>query len=271
MSYSNMKPTNVEVHKELKKWVAKGGMLIYVSHDDDPYQSVSEWWNNGDNKYKWPSEHLFKSLDIDENVDDGVYQCGKGQIYIIRKNPKEFVIEKENDTSYLKTINIVYKKANMNKDLEFKNNLYLERGPFKIVSVLDESVSNKSCEIMGPVIDLFDPTLPVLSKKIIVPGEQGFLYDLTKNKKKLPQVIASDSQISNEITTKNNYTFTFKSPKNTNNVMRIQLPKKPSEINLFDVNQKFITSFKKEWDTETNTLWLPFNNSFEGVNVNLKW
>ena len=38
-----------------------------------------------------------------------------------------------------------------------KNNFYLERGPYVIAAVMDESVSDEPLKIEGCYIDLFDP------------------------------------------------------------------------------------------------------------------
>ena len=85
MSYSNMKPNSAEVHQHIADWVKKGGVLIYCGRDDDPYQSVMEWWDTGKNKYSAPSQHLFKLLGI--KLTDSVqrFKVGKGAVYVIRR------------------------------------------------------------------------------------------------------------------------------------------------------------------------------------------
>ncbi|HEY6901832.1 MAG TPA: hypothetical protein VI233_14350, partial [Puia sp.] len=56
MSYSNMKPHSPEVHRQLAAWVRQGGILVYCGRDEDPYQSVMEWWNTKGNSYASPSQ-----------------------------------------------------------------------------------------------------------------------------------------------------------------------------------------------------------------------
>ena len=58
-----------------------------------------------------------------------------------------------------------------------KNNFYLESGPYDIISVMDENTDTKPYHVNGPVIDLFDPQLPVLAQKDVQPGEQSLLFD----------------------------------------------------------------------------------------------
>ena len=56
----------------------------------------------------------------------------------------------------------------------------VERGPYTIAAVMDESSSKEPLKLSGLYIDLFDKGLPVLTVKQINPGEQGYLYDLNK-------------------------------------------------------------------------------------------
>ncbi len=272
MSYSNMKPTNSKVHEELAKWVSNGGVLVYVSKDDDPFQNVREWWNTKGNSYKSPSEHLFGLMHIQLANNGGAFSVGDGHVFVIHENPKAFVMIKNGDTNYLETIKKAYITATKSEKLEFKNNLYLQRGPYKIVSVMDESTNNKPYRIEGPVIDLFDPKLPILSEKIVQPNTQAFVFDINAvTDKEYFQVLASASRVSEENITQNKYTFVVKSPKNTTNSMRVLLPKKPKAISVTDCNSHLIYSFKKEWDAGTKTLWLEHENSSDGVTIEFSW
>ena len=40
-----MKPLSADVHKPLADWVKRGGALVVVDDDSDPYLAVREWWN----------------------------------------------------------------------------------------------------------------------------------------------------------------------------------------------------------------------------------
>ena len=110
MSYSNIKPLAPEPHNFIAEWVKNGGILINSGRDTDPFQSIQEWWNTGDYNYKTPSEHLFEKMKIDPSPKGGEYTYGKGTVYIIRKDPKEFVLEKSNDEEL---INIYLNKKRM--------------------------------------------------------------------------------------------------------------------------------------------------------------
>src|SRR5690606_6383873 len=85
--------------------------------------------------------------------------------------------------------------------------------------------------IEGPVIDLFDPELPILAEKEIKPGEQAFLYDIgAVSDPEKPQVLAAASRVYQEKRTAGSYSFLTKSPEGTGNVMRILLPSKPRHV-----------------------------------------
>lgn len=151
MSYSNMKPTSPQVHEDLAKWVEDDGVLVFVGRDDDPYQSVQEWWNTKGNSYTTPSQHFFEVLKIKPSANSEKFDVGKGVVYLLRQNPKEFVLNPNADSGYLQLVQKAYKEAG---DLELKNNLYLQRGPYEIISVMEESVSEEPFIAEGPVIDL---------------------------------------------------------------------------------------------------------------------
>ncbi|HEY9197616.1 MAG TPA: hypothetical protein VIM77_15175, partial [Mucilaginibacter sp.] len=131
---------------------------------------------------------------------------------------------------------------------------------------------NKPFIIKGPVIDLFDPQLPVLDQKAVNPGEQSLLYNVGRiANKSIPQVLAAASRASDELVTANSYSFTVKSPVKTMNSMRVLLPAEPKSILVTDNKGLEITGIKSDWDKSTHTLYLGFANSPDGIRVLLKW
>lgn len=273
VSYSNMKPVSPKVHEYLADWVKKGGVLIYCGRDNDPYQSVMEWWNTNGNHYKSPSEHLFQLLKIKANASgEQQFKVGKGTVYIIRRNPKEFVMEPNGSKDLVAVVKEAYENSAKAGKLKFKNSFYLERGPYDIISVMDESIDEKPFVVDKTVIDLFDPGLPILSKKIVEPGRQAFLYDLTRIKnKKQPQVLASASRIYDEKVEENTYSFVSKSPLNTTNSVRVLLPREPQKITLKDAKGQEINMIKTSWDAVSHTSYLSFENDPDGTTVTIEW
>lgn len=272
MSYSNMKPLNPEAHKHLAQWVKNGGVIVYSGRDDDPYQNVYEWWNQNGNTYTAPSQHLFSLMQMPEKAEDGVYEYGKGRVYVIRKDPKEFVMSKGGDEALMKVVEKAYPET-----LDIKNSLTLERGAYTLASVITDSpAGDASLTLKGSFINLFDPALPVCKDIDVSVGEQAFLYNINKViDKKRPQVLAAASRQYDEQVGKKQYTFVAKSPKNTSNIMRILLPKKSKSVYLSTQESPYgkvmLKATTLEWDPTSKTLLLGFENDPNGVRVEINW
>lgn len=273
MTYSNMKPLEKETHKYIAEWVKNGGVLVYSTRDTDPFQSVQEWWNQDTEKYKTPSQHLFGLMGIDKDAKEGEYTYGKGTVFVVRQDPKEFVLKADADKEFVATVKRLYEEKANAGNLQFKNNFYLERGYYDLVSVLDEGmISNEPYIIKGRLIDLFDPELPVLSEKIINPGEQAYLVniDRVENRNK-PQVLCGAARVYDEKVNKNAYSFVAKSPVNTTNVMRVLLPQKPEKVTVSDAKGQTLADAIYAWDDVSRTCLLKFENAPEGIQVSFDW
>jgi hypothetical protein len=270
MSYSNMKPTGKDAHEHIAQWVKDGGVLVYCGRDEDAFQSVREWWNTNENNFNAPSEHLFLKLGLNAPFEEGEYVCGDGKVCIIRKEPKEFVLEKSGDSEFVNTVDKLY-KTKTGSELVFKNYFNLTRGPYEIISVVDENTDHSPYTLKGKFIDLFDPEIPILNQKQVNPGEQALLYniDSVKDTEK-PQVLATAARVYDENIGKKEYSFVVKSPVNTTNVMRILLPGKPKDISINGFDGKPLKA-KTTWDKSSKTCFLSFENNPEGVSVKVKW
>jgi hypothetical protein len=268
MTYSNMKPMDPAAHTHIAEWVKGGGVLIYSGRDNDPFQAVSEWWNTGDKKYSAPADHLFEQMSIPAGASEGEYAFGKGTVYVLRADPKEFVLTDGGDKRFVEVVGEMYEKRADAGKLTFKNSFYLERGPYTMVSVVDEGVSGEPCTVKGRLIDLFDPELPAVRIKSVAPDQQAFLFDVARvSDPKRPQVLAAASREYDEKVTKNSYSFVAKSPVETTNVSRVLLPGRPKSV-LVDGRETFSA---EGWDGYTKTYLLRFENAPEGVAVEIKW
>ncbi|CAK7040288.1 MAG: hypothetical protein PARBA_01328 [Parabacteroides sp.] len=273
MTYSNMKPLDKETHKFIAEWVKNGGVLVYSTRDTDPFQNVQEWWNQGEEKFNTPSEHLFQLMGIDKKAKEGEYTYGNGTVYVIRKDPKEFVLKEGSDKEFIATVKRMYEEKAKAGTLEFKNHFYLERGAYDLAAVLDEgSISNEPYIIKGRLIDLFDPALPVLTEKVVQPGEQAFLLDVNRIKDQdKPQVLCGAARTYEEKVGKKDFSFVAKSPINTTNVMRVLLPGEPESVVIADAKGNALVEATSQWDAQSKTCLLTFENNPEGVKVTFKW
>lgn len=271
MSYSNMKPMDPEAHDHIAEWVKNGGVLLYSGRDNDPFQTVQEWWNSDGKTFKAPSEDLFVKLGVPEPFNAGEYKFGKGTVHILRNDPKEFVLAPENDETFIATVKKLYEDNAGAGQLAFKNYLSLSRGPYEVISVLDENPDSSPYTIKGKLIDLFDPEIPVLAEKTVNPGEQALLFNIEAVKDfSKPQVLAAAARVYDESVTKSGYSFVAKSPLNTTNVMRVLLPNEPSEVTVTNAGGASVEA-RRSWDSLSKTYFLSFENSPDGVHVNFVW
>ncbi|MBO9595264.1 MAG: hypothetical protein J7599_20330 [Niabella sp.] len=267
MSYANMKPLSQQYHQVLNRWVRSGGILLYYGRDNDPFQSVSEWWNSNGRTYKTPSEDLFRLFNFKEG-QQGFVKTGNGWVVVNRIDPKELVLESGRDADFLALVKNAYTRSGAG-ELETKNNFILRRGPYIIAAVLDENPDQRPLQVKGPVVDLFDPELPVLAQKEVRPGQQAFLYDLKTVKNKRPQILAAAGRAYEEQYRQAQYSFLLKSPAGTVNTMRIYLPAAPTAVKLTR-NGAAAALLRNDWDAASNTLLLQFENDSRGVRVHIQ-
>ncbi|WP_394800427.1 hypothetical protein [Niabella pedocola] len=267
MSYANMKPLSQQYHQVLNRWVRSGGILLYYGRDNDPFQSVSEWWNSNGLSYKTPSEDLFRLFHFSEG-QPGFVKTGNGWVVVTRMDPKELVLEPGRDTAFLALVKKAYARSGAGT-LEEKNHFILKRGPYIIAAALDENDDKKPLLLKGPLVDLFDPELPVLTQKELQPGQQAFLYDLKTIKNKNPLILAAAGRAYEERYRQGLYTFLLKSPTGTMNAMRIYLPASPKTITLTRDGTP-ARLIKNDWDAASNTLLLQFENDSRGIQARIQ-
>ncbi|MBR6905899.1 MAG: hypothetical protein IKN33_02980, partial [Selenomonadaceae bacterium] len=217
------------------------------------------WWNTGEYAYDAPSDHLFALLGLEPHPGRGVYPCGKGRLCVLRFDPKDYVMNAGGDAMLLFAVESLY------GDVQWKNHFLLDRSPYKIAAALDESVSDEPYELEGSFIDLFDPALPIVTRKELTPGSQAFLYDLRKAPK-APAILAAASRAYDLQRTRRTFSYVCKAPAETYNVTRILLPRQPLSV-LADGEPVADCS----WDSASRTLFLRFPNSPDGVRVEIRW
>ena len=264
MTYSNMKPMDPDAHSHLAAWVKGGGNLIYSGSDTDPFQAVKEWWNSEGNDFKAPSDHLFSLMGIPAEAPEGNYKYGTGTVCILRTDPKEYVLAPDADGKLLDAVTERYSLAG--GKLELKNSFRLSRGPYELVAVLEESVSDEPYVLEGRFIDLYDPQLPVFTRKEILPGTQGYFYNLDKAGR-APKILAMAGRAYDAIRKGRTFSFIAKGPVETINASRILLPAKPTSVM---VNSQE-TIDPARWDEVGNTYFLSFDNDPEGVRIDIRW
>lgn len=268
LSYASMKPTSALVHEKLAEWVRAGGVLVYYGKDEDPFQQVKEWWNTGPAAYATPLAHLLALMHLPPAPADTAYAYGRGKVYVTRTDPKDLAMQPQADQPFVRQVAAAYARDAHAGPLVFKNSYRLDRGPYTLAAVLDENADRRPLVVPGPVLDLYDPELPVLAAKVVAPGQQAFLYRLAPAQPgKKPQVLATAARVYDFKVQPGRVSFLAKSPANTNNVMRLLLPGKPRQVAA--THQAIAEPTTHTWDAQTSTLLLKFKNYSEGVRVKI--
>ncbi len=270
MTYSNMKPLDPAAHSHLASWVRNGGNLVYCATDTDPFQRVEEWWNSGENAFAAPSDHLFGLLGLPAGVAEGQYPVGRGSLTVLRQDPSDFVLADGGEKPLLEAVERCI------GPLETGNALVLERGPYRIVAVMDESPVDTPFVAEGCLIDLYDPALPVYTRREVPPGSQALFYDVARSGK-APRILAAASRAYEEKRSRRGFSYLCKGPADTYNVTRILLPSAPSAITVAgqpvgaSVVADDASGTVARWDPSSCTLFLRFPNSPDGVPVTIGW
>ncbi len=258
LTYEGQKPPTPQFHDALADWVRKGGALVVVDDDKDPYCAVQEWWNTGDNRLATPRQHLFKVLGIAEKA--GAATVGKGMVLWQQASPAALTYRPDG-ASQVRAMVWQAAEAVGVKRTE-SNALVLRRGPYVVAAGLDESMPNTpAAKLTGRFINLFDPTLPLVNEVEVAPGKRFLLVDVGVAGK-AEGVIAAACRVREQKVTPDAVTFKADGIARTKAVVCIALSAKPRSITVDgeDAQSKFAEG----------VLWLHFENSVKGRAVEIR-
>jgi hypothetical protein len=261
LTYEGQKPPKPEFHAALVKWVRAGGALLVVDNDDDPYNTVHEWWNSAPMAYKTPREHLFKLLGIPRD-GGGLFRVGKGVVVSERLSPAALTYKSDGADE----LRAAARRAAAGVNLKWSeaNALALRRGPYVIAAGLDESVPNaKPVALQGRFIDLFDANLPVKTRVKLGPGVREMLYDVNAGATQAaPKVVVAACRVREEKYVDRKLSFWAEGIEDTNAVVRIATRQKPVKV-LVGGKELAVDA----WGLENGTVLLRFANSVDPVQV----
>ena len=192
-------------------------------------------------------------MGIDPGASEGTYRYGKGTVRILRHDPKTYVMESED--VLLDAVRDLY------GPLAEKTSFTLDRGPYKVVAVLE---GGEPLTLDGSYIDLYDPNLPVYAHMVVAPGTQALLYDVRKAPK-APCILAAASRAYEEKASRHGFSYLCKGPVETINVTQILLPRRPVSVLVNGLETSFT------WDETARTCFLRFPNNPDGVRVDIRY
>jgi hypothetical protein len=268
LSYEYMKPEYPDLHNALAQWVREGGALIYVGDGSDSFHQVREWWNQGKRIYANPAEHLFESLGLEKNLQSGIHAAGEGSLTLLPFHPALCA----QDKGYASQLRDAVRSA----ITSFKepgiswnptNGLVLQRGPYTIVSVMDESVNDDPVGLVGSYIDLLDPELPLVINPHVRCGGQGLLYDMSRVDPGI-QLIAAASRIERIQELANGFSFTAKGPEGIKAIACFQCKVEPKIVLAQHAGYE-AADVTFDWDEAASIVRLYYNNHPDGVDFKL--
>ncbi|GGD81522.1 hypothetical protein [Paenibacillus nasutitermitis] len=269
LSYEFMKPEHPGIHQALGQWVREGGVLIYVGDGSDPFHGVQEWWNNAVSRkrYDRPEEHLFESMGLGRNPQEGEYHVGDGAVLVQLTDPAALSRSEAGAKQVQSNVRRALAIRGEEGQYKERGHLQIRRGPYLIAHGLDETQTPHNVRFEGRFIDLFEAELPVLQQVELKPGDDRLLYDLswTGQSEGDAAILISSSRIREERLEASRFSFFSESPSDMTVSTRMRLAQEPK--------QATAGGQPAEWsyDADSGTVLLRYAGSPEGIEVTVEW
>lgn len=250
LSYEFMKPRKPEYHDILADWVKHGGRLIYVGDGTDPYHRAKDWWNGDGRSYSDPAEHLFACLGA--KAEPGAQTIGEGVLAWYPVSPGRITLTAESAEAWQ---NFVRETAF--PGYTWQNRYDMQRGPYRIISIMEEGMTENAHTVHGRYVDMLDPHYPIVEEKTIHPGENALLFDLNAIADKPVRIIGTSARIFSMEETQRGYEITCKAAARVDVTLRLKLGKPVSAAKAVD-EAGMQPEVSLVWDAESSTLLLSF-------------
>ncbi|MBN1815728.1 MAG: hypothetical protein JW828_00115 [Sedimentisphaerales bacterium] len=264
LSYKDFKPLDAAWNEAIAEWIKRGGKLVLLqSEPDELDRCANMWWKKAG--IASAQEHLLSLISSPQGQKED-WELGKGQVTRWDISPRDIALSEEIRKKYMTLLGHA-----MESDDEISGPLYgpgcfaLLCGPFLVAHAESRSYAKD-----GLWIDLFDPSLKVIHKIGLKPGQSGLYKDIAALVHgKEPVVLHTTHRLMEQEFANGRLRFLIRGPAETPAVVRVFFPgKEPPKIstrsadgNGVDVD---ITS-----DSDSNTFLLKFPNHTQGVTVEI--
>ena len=269
MSYEFMKPETPDVHNAIAQWVQRGGLLVYVGDGSDVFHSIRGWWNRDGLDYANPAEHLFESLGLSRDPEEGVHPVGKGAVVYMRVTPREIAKTPDLSDRYLELVGQGFSAVG---DSFVRGSAFaLRRGRYTVVSVLDETPESRPYRMKGAYVDLFDENLGIVQDPCVMPGDVRLFLDLSRvdTRAASSDVLAVSGRISKVRASQRMLSMTVTGPSAMQACARVWTKRKPVSVQAFLGSAEIQTD--AAYDPATGTTYLTFASSPDGVNLKIRF
>lgn len=266
VSYEYMKPEHPSCNEALADWVKRGGCLIYIGDGSDPYHTVKSWWNAPDGRetFQSPAEHLFSKMGLPNALDTGIYAVGKGIAALFKAAPAWLTTDRSAAAEYRGFVRNALGKAGY--FWQETNSLVMERGPYRIITVMDESCSTKPYCAEGLFTDLLAEGYPVVHEITVPSGEEGLLFDYAKVEDATLRVIATAARIEKLECGDRSFEVHEKAADRIHVNTRIRLPFRPVVVEAVDEDGGPVALYM-EWEEASRTVLLSYESQDQLVKI----
>ena len=262
LSYEMMKPHCPQLHEKLAEWVEDGGTLVYVGDGSDPYHCAEGWWNQGEKRYADPACHLFEQLGLGCAPAEGKYEAGKGKVFIMRVSPAKLTLSAEAAEKWCALV------AEAAGGIRRKNHFVMNRGPYRIAAVMEESVSKEPLILRGRFADLLTTDFALIESKTLLPGENALLFDLDKIADEPVRIIGTAARIESLEEKADGFEVICKAAADVQVHIRLKLPCKIVKATAVCEDGETL-NVSCSWDEASSTVLLAFESTNNLTTVNL--
>jgi hypothetical protein len=266
LSYEYMKPESPDLNNALAAWTRAGGTLFYIGDGSDPYHQIDAWWNrrlDGQKAgYNNPAEHLFEMLDLPRRPEDGTYRAGKGTVCVLKAQPASFCLSPERAAAYREWIRA--RLAAEDETWVYTNCLSLRRGPYLIAAVMDECVSEEPRVFRGSFADIYTPDFKPITEKILHPGENTLLCDLSRCREN-GQIIGASARIFS-LKQEDGLKIKCRAAGELRAAIRVYLKQPLRAARAVDQDSRPV-DLRTEWDPATSTALISFTGNAQDITI----
>ncbi len=262
LSYEHLKPVDPQYNRALAAWVEQGGSLLMLGAAE-PLRDDLLWWTQAG--YDSPLHHLMALLKVPLD-QEGWAQVGRGWVFRRTASPRAFADPAVAREVYLPLVDEAAVRAGIKGGLAPMGAYCLRRGPYVIAHA-----SSRPVQVVGSVIDVFDPELAVREDVRLPVGASGLFRDVSEalDASRGPAVLHCTHRLIRQEHDPGGSRVVIRGPAGTPGVVRLfTAGREPAELTVADLG-----GGRQPVDTlaEGQTLRLRFDNQPDGATIEIRW
>jgi hypothetical protein len=266
VSFEEWKPPAAAVNEALSAWTRAGGSLVVLGEPDD-YGAPAMWWRQAG--YASALDHLLAVLGV-ADAGEGTHSVGRGCVLRRRVSPRAFAARARAEADYLPLVDEALHRAGAAEGLARPGALCMRRGPFVIAHAIRRPIL-----IRGAFVDVFDPTLPLIDRVELAPGQGGVYRDVTPiidadpSRAATPAVLHTTHRLMETRATGNALALTIRGPAETPGVVRLfTADRRITHVTGTNAAGRDVPT---DWQQDGRTALIRFGNDPSGVGLSVRF